>query len=224
MQVPPHLVAEILSGRLVTHPRPAPRHAVAGSSLGDELVGPFQKGRGGPGGWWILDDPEVHLDADVLVPDIAGWRRERMPTMPETAWLGIAPDWALRGPLPLHRPRGPGGEDAHLRTRRGQPPLAGRPGSAHPGGLRPGIGTLGPAGEPPGRRPGRTATLRRGLDQSRGPLGLRLLDVPTGAHAWTEIQVELTAHLDPPAHRAKEASSSGRARGGKASGPQCLRI
>ncbi|MFY9976192.1 MAG: Uma2 family endonuclease [Chromatiaceae bacterium] len=93
MQVPPHLVAEILSGRLVTHPRPAPRHAVAGSSLGGELVGPFQKGRGGPGGWWILDGPELHLDADVLVPDIAGWRRERMPTMPETAWFGIAPDW-----------------------------------------------------------------------------------------------------------------------------------
>jgi Uma2 family endonuclease len=93
MQVPLHLVAEILSGRLVTHPRPAPRHAVAGSSLGGELVGPFQKGRGGPGGWWILDGPELHLDADVLVPDIAGWRRERMPTMPETAWFGIAPDW-----------------------------------------------------------------------------------------------------------------------------------
>ena len=93
MQVPPHLVAEILSGRLVTHPRPAPRHAVASSSLGDELVGPFQKGRGGPGGWWVLDEPELHLDADVLVPDIAGWRRERMPTMPETAWFGIAPDW-----------------------------------------------------------------------------------------------------------------------------------
>lgn len=93
-KVPPHLVAEIMAGRLVTHPRPAPRHALAGSSLGDELVGPFQKGRDGPGGWWIPDEPELHLGADVLVPDIAGWRRERMPTLPETAWFEIAPDWA----------------------------------------------------------------------------------------------------------------------------------
>jgi Uma2 family endonuclease len=100
MQVPPHLVAEILGGRLVTHPRPTPRHAVTGSSLGDELVGPFQKGRGGPGGWWILDEPELHLDSDVLVPDIAGWQRERMPTMPETAWFEITPDWVCEIPSP----------------------------------------------------------------------------------------------------------------------------
>jgi len=93
LAVPPELVAEILGGMLVTHPRPAARHAVAGSSLGDELVGPFQKGRGGPGGWWILDKPELHLGADVLVPDIAGWRRQRMPAMPETAWFETPPDW-----------------------------------------------------------------------------------------------------------------------------------
>ena len=93
LRVPPELVAEILLGRLVTHPRPAPRHALAGSSLGAELVGLFQKGRGGPGGWWILDAPELHLNGDVLVPGIAGWRRERMPTLPETAWVEAAPDW-----------------------------------------------------------------------------------------------------------------------------------
>lgn len=93
LAIPEHLVAEILRGALVTHPRPAPRHALAGSSLGDELVSPFQKGRGGPGGWWILDEPELHLGADVLVPDLAGWRRERLPEMPETAWFDLAPDW-----------------------------------------------------------------------------------------------------------------------------------
>ncbi len=93
MKVPPELVAEILGGSLVTHPRPAPRHALASFSLGDELVGPYQKGRGGPGGWWILGEPELHLDADVLVPDIAGWRREHMPQMPETAWFETPPDW-----------------------------------------------------------------------------------------------------------------------------------
>ena len=93
LQVPQHLIAEILGGRLVTHPRPAPKHALAYSSLGDELVGPYHKGRGGPGGWWILDEPELHLGADILVPDLAGWRRERMPVLPESAWFELAPDW-----------------------------------------------------------------------------------------------------------------------------------
>jgi hypothetical protein len=68
---------------------------LAASSLGEELTGPVQKGRGGgPGGWWILDEPELHLGADILVPDLAGWRRSRMPTLPETAFFALAPDWA----------------------------------------------------------------------------------------------------------------------------------
>jgi putative restriction endonuclease len=67
---------------------------LAAPSLGEELTGPFQKGRGGgPGGWWILDEPELHLGADILVPDLAGWRRSRMPTLPETAFFALAPDW-----------------------------------------------------------------------------------------------------------------------------------
>lgn len=93
LRVPGNLVAEIVNGRLVTHPRPAPRHLRASSSLGGELDGPFDKGRGGPGGWWILDEPELHLGPDVLVPDLAGWRRERMPSLPGTAWFDLAPDW-----------------------------------------------------------------------------------------------------------------------------------
>ncbi len=93
LQVPGNLVAEIISGRLITHPRPAPRHARASSSLGDELLSPFDKGRGGPGGWWILDEPELHLAADVFVPDLAGWKRERMPALPDIAWFELAPDW-----------------------------------------------------------------------------------------------------------------------------------
>lgn len=93
LQVPAHLVAEIVNGRLITHPRPAPRHARASSSLTDELVSPFDKGRGGPGGWWILHEPELHLNADILVPDLAGWRRERMPALPDTAWFELPPDW-----------------------------------------------------------------------------------------------------------------------------------
>ena len=93
LQVPEHLVAQIINGRLITHPRPAPKHTRTSSSLGDELVSPFDKGRGGPGGWWILDEPELHLVKHVLVPDLGGWRRERMPRLPETAWFELAPDW-----------------------------------------------------------------------------------------------------------------------------------
>ena len=59
--LPDHLVGEIIHGQLITHPRPTPKHAVARSAIGDELVSPFQKGRGGPGGWWVLDEPELHL-------------------------------------------------------------------------------------------------------------------------------------------------------------------
>jgi len=93
LAVPDLLIAEIVSGVLHTHPRPAPRHAWASSSLGDELVGPFFKSKGGPGGWWILDEPECHLDEDVLVPDLAGWRKEKMLSLPETAWFEQVPDW-----------------------------------------------------------------------------------------------------------------------------------
>ena len=91
--LPERLVGEIIHGVLHTHPRPAPRHARAYSSLGVELGGPFDRARNGPGGWWILDEPELHLDGHVLVPDLAGWKRTRMPRLPETAWFELAPDW-----------------------------------------------------------------------------------------------------------------------------------
>ncbi|WNV06530.1 Uma2 family endonuclease [Candidatus Methylospira mobilis] len=61
--------------------------------MGVEIGSPFDKERDGPGGWWILDEPELHLHDDAVVPDIAGWRRERMPKLPETAWFKFAPDW-----------------------------------------------------------------------------------------------------------------------------------
>lgn len=93
IDAPPNMVAEIINGALHTHPRPAPRHSFTGSGLGYELVGPFQRGKGGPGGWIILDEPELHLGTDVLVPDIAGWRRETLPEMPETAYFDVPPDW-----------------------------------------------------------------------------------------------------------------------------------
>ena len=91
--VPENFVAEILGGDLYAFPRPASLHSFAASVLGAELMGPFHTGKNGPGGWWLLDEPELHFDADVLVPDIAGWRRERMPTFPDTAYITLAPDW-----------------------------------------------------------------------------------------------------------------------------------
>ena len=91
--VPPHLVAEIIAGKLYAHPRPSPRHARASSLLGGKLIGPFDEGSDGPGGWWIMDEPECHLGLDVVVPDLAGWRRERMPKLPEGAYFELAPDW-----------------------------------------------------------------------------------------------------------------------------------
>ncbi len=91
---PPHLVAEVVDGSLRTQPRPAPRHAWASSGLGARISPPFNYGDGGPGGWWIVDEPELHLGEDILVPDLAGWRRERMPQFPDTAWFDVAPDWA----------------------------------------------------------------------------------------------------------------------------------
>lgn len=91
--LPEGVVGEIINGRLVTHLRPAPRHARAYSSLGVELGGPFDQARNGPGGWWIFDAPEIHLGPQVLVPDIAGWRRERMARLPDSPWFERVPDW-----------------------------------------------------------------------------------------------------------------------------------
>jgi Uma2 family endonuclease len=93
LAAPRHLVAEIVGGELRLTPRPAGQHAAVASALGEELGPAFKRGRGGPGGWIILDEPELHLGPDILVPDLAGWRRERMPSVPDIAYFELAPDW-----------------------------------------------------------------------------------------------------------------------------------
>ncbi len=95
LAAPDHVVAEVLFGVLHTNPRPAVRHARTTTRLGGELDGPFDRGRGGPGGWILLFEPELHLGADILGPDFAGWRRERLTAPPfDDAFLTLAPDWA----------------------------------------------------------------------------------------------------------------------------------
>ena len=98
--VPANQVAELIKGSLHVMPRPAPRHANASSTLGFKIGGPFHLGDRGPGGWWSLDQPELRFpdstqsgEFDTLVPDLAGWRRERMPVLPTTAYFPLAPDW-----------------------------------------------------------------------------------------------------------------------------------
>lgn len=93
LAVPEGKVAEVIEGRLYTHPRPALPHAAAASALSDELGPPFKRGRGGPGGWIIVFEPELHLGDDILVPDLAGWRRERLPALPAEPFVSLAPDW-----------------------------------------------------------------------------------------------------------------------------------
>jgi len=93
-ELPDNMVGEIVDGEIVATPRPLYKHGKAASRLGMKIGGPFDLGDGGgPGGWWIIYEPEVHLGEDVLVPDLGGWRQERMPEIPEGHWTDLAPDW-----------------------------------------------------------------------------------------------------------------------------------
>ena len=93
--LPPGWVGEIIDDTLQAFPRPASWHAWVTSVLGGELGRTFGPRRRGPGGWWILDEPELHLGKQVLVPDLAGWRRERVPGLldRDEPFFELAPDW-----------------------------------------------------------------------------------------------------------------------------------
>ncbi len=94
IDAPAHMVAELLSGELFLQPRPAMRHGQAASTLGMLLGTPFQLGRGGPGGWFIQDEPEIHFADHVLVPDLAGWRRDEGSDLDLTkAFATVPPNW-----------------------------------------------------------------------------------------------------------------------------------
>ena len=93
LDAPEHVVAEIINGELRLSPRPRPAQSVVSSTLGGELGPPFSRGRGGPGGWIILDEPELHFGDEIVVPDLAGWRRDRLPFVPDEAYFTLPPDW-----------------------------------------------------------------------------------------------------------------------------------
>lgn len=95
LALPAHVTGEILNGELHTMTRPSGRHGLAAGALHADLGAPFGFGRGGPGGWWIIPEPEVHFvrDVELAVPDLAGWRRERMPQVPEDHRFEVVPDW-----------------------------------------------------------------------------------------------------------------------------------
>ncbi len=93
LDAPPHMVAEVVAGTLHMQPRLAKRHAWASSVMGIEIGAPFGRGKGGPGGWAILFEPELHLGEDIVVPDIAGWRRDTMSEDMDGEYFTQAPDW-----------------------------------------------------------------------------------------------------------------------------------
>ena len=93
LNLPENMTGEIIAGELIVSPRPAQRHIDVASTLGGELVPPFRFGRGGPGGWIIYDEPEIHLGTNVIVPDLAGWKRERLSMAPDEHRFTVPPDW-----------------------------------------------------------------------------------------------------------------------------------
>jgi len=92
--LPPDIKGEIIEGVLYTMTRPRGVHQNTTLAVGSDLRGPFGLGRGGPGGWWILPEPGIELpNTPEISPDVAGWRRERLPTLPDDAPIGVVPDW-----------------------------------------------------------------------------------------------------------------------------------
>jgi Uma2 family endonuclease len=93
LKVPDNLIAELIDGELFTSPRPMPPHMNAAGRIYGRLDRAFRDGDGGPGGWWIVIEQEIHLGRDVFVPDVAGWKRERVPEQPVDQYWNVSPDW-----------------------------------------------------------------------------------------------------------------------------------
>ncbi|WP_375457855.1 Uma2 family endonuclease [uncultured Enterovirga sp.] len=168
--LPEHLVGEIIDGMLETYPRPRPRHGAAASALSYELTGPFQRGRGGPGGWVFIVEPELHLGHQVVVPDLAGWRRERLTELPDTAYLETAPDWVCEVLSPSTARVDRGAKRRIYAGGRDRPSLAARPGRGRARGFRTDRLAVAATRHHPARRRGPGRALRRDRFPDRRPL------------------------------------------------------
>jgi Uma2 family endonuclease len=92
--LPASLRGEIIDGELYAFPRPRAVHGSLETSVASDLHRPFQQRRGGPGGWWILVEPGIEIPrSPEFSPDLAGWRRERLPHLPDDEPIGVVPDW-----------------------------------------------------------------------------------------------------------------------------------
>jgi len=91
--IPENMTGQIINGELFAMPRPSPRHCHVVSGIGFEIGPPYRFGRGGPGGWVILDEPEIKLGQNIFVPDLAGWKKEKLPKFPKTNYISVLPDW-----------------------------------------------------------------------------------------------------------------------------------
>lgn len=170
---PAHLVVEIVDGELFTMPRPSPEHQNAAIGLSDELGPPFRRGRGGPGGWIFLPEPELHLGPkpDIVDPDLAGWRRERMPTVPEAAAITLAPDWICEVLSDLTEAHDRGRKmRVYRREKVGHYWLA-DPLASHAGGVPPRRRALLAPRHVGGRHSHPCGALRRSRARPRAPLG-----------------------------------------------------
>jgi Uma2 family endonuclease len=101
LSLPAEVRAEVIDGELVVEPSPSPLHQGAVGGVLAELRSPFERGRGGPGGWWLILDVDVFFGPhDVVRPDITGWRRERVPEYPSERPVRATPDWVCEALSP----------------------------------------------------------------------------------------------------------------------------
>jgi Putative restriction endonuclease len=93
LDLPEGVVGEIIKGVLHSKPRPRVPHVRVALKLVGKVAGPFDTDDDGPGGWLFLQEVELHLGQEIVVPDMAGWKRERFPGLANDAFLTVPPDW-----------------------------------------------------------------------------------------------------------------------------------
>ena len=91
--IPENTIGEIIDGELIVSPRPSRKHGYAATTLVEEMGPAYHRGRGGPGGWIFITEPEIQLGEHTLVPDLAGWKNERFPREEEQNAISVPPDW-----------------------------------------------------------------------------------------------------------------------------------